>query len=169
MISDRLIRDGVNAREASIVARYASSIPVRVGELALELGIQVNRAPLPPKVSGLIQPSASARSGYEIQVNKYEVSERQRFTVAHEIAHYLLHRSEIGSGVVDNILYRSNLTSRREIEANRLAADIIMPEDAVASKLKELGGLSSPDVVDELAAVFRVSVPAMKVRLGLPL
>lgn len=166
---DRSLAARVDPGEAAIVERFAASYPVKVGELATELGIEVKRAPLEPKISGLIQPSSTSPSGFEIRVNKYEVPERQRFTVAHEIAHYLLHRKEIGSGVVDNILYRSNLTSRKEAEANRLAADIVMPEKAVTAELKRLGGLTSPDIVDQMAELFRVSVPAMKVRLGLPI
>lgn len=158
----------ISSGDRELVERFTETLPVKVGELASALGLDVRRAPLPPKVSGLIQPSANARSGFEVRVNKYEVPERQRFTVAHEIAHYLLHRDAIGAGVVDNILYRSTLTSRKETEANKLAADIIMPAALVARELKRLGGLKHPDVVDELAAAFRVSIPAMKVRLGLP-
>ena len=153
--------------EAAIVARHVSSYPVKVGELAEELGIKVVRSPMPPKISGLIQPSTEARSGFEIRVNKYEVPERQRFTVAHEIGHFLLHRQDIGSGVVDSIMYRSTLTSKKETEANRAAADIVMPSDAVRRELHRLGGINVPGVVEEMAAIFRVSVPAMKVRLGI--
>jgi hypothetical protein len=161
-----LLADRVNADHVDIVTRYIAEYPVKVGELANELGLKVTRAPLPPKISGLIKPSDEAPAGFEIRVNKYEVPERQRFTVAHEIAHFLLHRDEIGSGVVDSIMYRSSLTSRKETEANRLAADIVMPSKAVSRELERLGGRRTDDVVEELAAMFRVSIPAMKVRLG---
>jgi len=158
--------DRVRANEAEVVARFTAKFPVKVGELATELGLKVIRAPLPPKISGLIQPSSDAAAGFEIRVNKYEVPERQRFTVAHEIAHYLLHRDDIGSGVVDSIMYRSNLTSRKETEANRLAADIVMPAYAVSRELDRLGGSRTEEAIEHLASIFRVSVPAMKVRLG---
>ncbi len=121
---------------------------------------------MPPKISGLIQPSTDAPAGFEIRVNKYEMPERQRFTVAHEIAHYLLHREDIGSGVVDSIMYRSSLTSRKETEANRLAADIVMPARVVGQELDRLGGQRTDEAVEILASMFQVSVPAMKVRLG---
>jgi hypothetical protein len=156
----------VDADKAAIVQRYLGTFPVKVGELAEELGLKVVRAPLPPKISGLIQPSPDAPAGFQIKVNKYEVPERQRFTVAHETAHYLLHRGDIGAGVVDSIMYRSSLTSRKETEANRLAAEIIMPANEVTKELRRLGGVRTDSVVEELAAIFRVSVPAMKVRLG---
>lgn len=162
LLADNRVREN----EAEIVRRYTSSFPVKVGELANELGLRVVRAPLPPKISGLIQPSPDAPAGFEIRVNKYEISERQRFTVAHEIAHYLLHRDDIGAGVVDSIMYRSNLTSRKETEANRLAADIVMPAKVVGRELERIGGMRTDEAVEKLASMFRVSLPAMKVRLG---
>lgn len=159
--------DRISPDEAATVKQFSSSYPVKVGELAKALGLEVMRAPLPPKISGLIKPSETAPSGFEIKVNKYEVPERQRFTIAHEISHYLLHRDDIGAGVVDSIMYRSNLTSRKETEANKFAAIIIMPAAAVSKEVERLGGPSTPGVVEEVATLFKVSVPAMKVRLGL--
>jgi hypothetical protein len=153
--------------ELELVQGFTSTFPVKVGELAYALGLQVVTAPLEPKISGLIQPSTSASAGFEIKVNKYETPERQRFTIAHEIAHYLLHRDSIGHGVVDSIMYRSNLTSRKETEANRLAATLIMPASLVSKELARRGGLGRSGISEELAALFRVSAPAMKVRLGL--
>ena len=160
------LADRVSVDHADILRRHTAEYPVKVRELATELGLKVVRTPLPPKISGLIKPSNDAPAGFEIRVNKYESPERQRFTVAHEVAHFLLHRDEIGAGVVDSIMYRSNLTSRKETEANKLAADIVMPAKAVARELERLGGRRTDDVVEELASMFRVSVPAMKVRLG---
>lgn len=161
-----LLWDRIRPDEAAIVRRFMAHQPVKVGELATELGLSVVRSPLEPKISGLIRPSDHAPAGFEIRVNKYEVPERQRFTVAHEIAHYLLHRESIGQGVVDNVLYRSGLTSRKEAEANRLAAEIVMPEEAVRAALKRSGLRPSELAAEELARVFKVSAPAMKVRLG---
>jgi len=140
--------------------------PVKVGTLARELGMRVIKSPLAPTISGLIRPSEETSSGFEIVVNKYEPPERQRFTIAHEIGHFLLHRADIGSGVVDSIMYRSALSSRKETEANKLAAAIIMPDEPLSAAIKRLGDVDYPGVVDELAEDFRVSVPAMRIRLG---
>ena len=151
--------------EAALVRKHMSTVPVRVGDLARDLGLAVFRSPLPPSVSGMIQPRAGG-NGYEIRINKYEVPERQRFTLAHEIAHFLLHKSDIKSGVVDNVMYRSALTSRKEAEANRLAADIVMPAQAVRDALHAHGGVASEATASQLASAFTVSLPAMRVRLG---
>lgn len=159
--------DRVDGAEAEVVRRYSAEVPVRLGALAEELGLQIFRSPLPPNISGMIKPSEGRPGQYEIRVNKYEVAERQRFTLAHEIAHFLLHKNDIRAGVIDNIMYRSQLTSRKEAEANRLAADMIMPRDAVRRELAQRGGVATEDVAIQLAAVFRVSLPAMKIRLGI--
>lgn len=157
----------LEAHEVELLEQFTATYPVRVGELASALGLRVVTAPLAPRISGLIQPNAEAVAGFEIKINKYEAPERQRFTLAHEISHYLLHRKDIGSGVVDNVLYRSNLTSRKETEANKLAAMIVMPAHLVNREARAKGGPHAPGVVEELANAFKVSTQAMKVRLGL--
>ena len=117
-------------------------------------------------MSGLIEPSDSAPSGFRIRINRHEMAERQRFTLAHEIAHYLLHRDKIGGGVVDNIMYRSNLSSTLEVETNKLAADLIMPRALINKRLAELHNLDTDDKITALAERFRVSQAAMRIRLG---
>src|SRR5215217_5413555 len=156
----------IDLSEVDVVRKHMANYPVRVGELAQELGLSVFKSPLPPNVSGMIQPQADG-TGYEIRINKYEVPERQRFTLAHEIAHFLLHKNDIKHGVVDNVMYRSALTSRKEAEANRLAADIVMPARAVREALNAHGGVASEAVASQLASAFKVSLPAMRVRLGI--
>jgi len=156
----------VAPNEADIVRRYLADYPVKVGELASALGLRVYRSPLAPSISGMIGPAEDG-VGFEIRVNKYEIPERQRFTLAHEIAHFLLHKDDINAGVVDSVMYRSALTSRKEAEANRLAADIVMPVGAVRKELAAQGGVFSEEVASRLASTFKVSLPAMRVRLGI--
>jgi hypothetical protein len=153
--------------QKAVVDAYTSAIPVRVGMLARDLGLEVVLAGLSPNISGLIEPSASAPSSFIIKVNKYESDERQRFTIAHEIAHFLLHRDYIKNGVIDNVMYRSSLSSRKETEANKLAADILMPNPLVLRELESIGGKRDEIAAIALARKFRVSAAAMKVRLGI--
>lgn len=153
--------------QEAIVRAHTDSIPVRVGKLAKELELEVVLAGLSPNISGLIEPSTTAKAGFVIKINKYESDERQRFTIAHEIAHYLLHRDHIKNGVIDNVMYRSSLSSKKEIEANRLAADILMPNSMVLKEISELGGKRDEVAAIALARKFRVSTAAMKIRLGI--
>lgn len=157
----------VDEAHRQIIEPFLQEAPVKVASIARALGIEVKAATLKPRISGQIGPSDTSDSGFRIRVNRHETKPRQRFTIAHEIAHYLLHRDDIGDGIEDSILYRSTLSDRREAEANRLGAALIMPEAGVVQSLRELGGRATPEVAKILAERYDVSEPAMKIRLGL--
>ncbi len=148
----------------AILDQFTSTVPVRVGALAKALGLKVVEAALPLNISGLIQPDGE--EGFIIKVNRFESKERQRFTIAHEISHFLLHRDKINAGVVDSVLYRSRLSSRIEAEANKLAADILMPVNQVEDCLGTEEFYDNNDRVASLAQHFGVSKQAMGIRLG---
>jgi hypothetical protein len=139
--------------------------PVPVGAVAKALGLSVKLATLPVGISGEIRPSSS---GFVIKVDRHEAKERQRFTIAHEIAHALLHKDLIleNNGLSDDVLYRSSLSNRREAEANRLAADIVMPWSLVEQWMKQFPDSSLEDKVDSIAAYLEVSKIAVQVRIG---
>lgn len=152
--------------EQLVISAHVRDTPVRLGALAADLGVDVFRSSLEPGISGLIEPSEEARSGYRIKINRHESVERQRFTLAHELAHFLLHRDHIRSGIIDSTMYRSNLSSSHEVEANRLAAQIVMPDQAVKRLNRELADLPFDERVRQIAAALRVSEPAMRIKLG---
>lgn len=153
----------VSEEQLKIVRSFQQSAPVQVGKIAKELGLGVKSATLKPGISGEIMPSHGHQAGFVIRINRHEVHHRQRFTVAHEIAHFLLHREHIGSGVSDNTLYRSSLSDTRERQANRLAADILMPWHLVEKEI-EREQLSPKELAERLG----VSETAIKIRLGIP-
>ena len=122
--------------------RYA---PVDVIGLADDLGVRVNKAWLDADVSGELEHIGNGR--YHINVNAKDAETRQRFTIAHELGHFIYHRSLIGDGVDDDRAYRSTnvgryhnkkIGPRQETEANRFAANLLMPANLIA-RLKEEG------------------------------
>ncbi len=136
-----------------------------MGRLAAELGVTIRIARLERRISGQI---SREDEKYIIRVNRYEVRERQRFTIAHELAHYLLHRHVIDAsprGIRDNVLYRSGAPRIVEYQANRLAAEIIMPRELLIRKLGSNGQRVDEKKTERLAAEFQVSPLAMKMRL----
>jgi hypothetical protein len=150
--------------EKKIVDSWQQRAPVDITAMATDLGLSVYESyELPPGVSGKIclDSSGESPSGYVIAVNANEAYRRRRFTIAHECAHYLLHRSKIGDELIDDAIYRSEkLNTKEEFEANNLAADLLMPQRLVNDFIRQ--GISG---VDSLAEQFDVSGPAMKVRL----
>jgi hypothetical protein len=98
---------------------------------------------------------------------------RRRFTIAHEIGHFVLHVprfhavfcdrpadiQEIDEGKADGEVPEP---ARREREANLFARELLMPEPLVEAQAHALG-FNLP----ALAKRFEVSVPAMRLRLRL--
>jgi hypothetical protein len=152
--------------ETHDIDRFLQSAPVQLTAIANALGVPVYLSTMKPSISGLIEPDEASASGFRIRINRHELAERQRFTLAHEIAHFLLHRSLIGGGVVDDTMYRSALSSHREVQANKLAADLCMPWNLIRAEREKRSSLPPEVLVDEMAKLFRVSKAAMRIRLG---
>ena len=157
----------IPAPQRKLVEQHLSQYPVKLGSLARSLNVAIKVSSMPTGVSGQI---ARDRDGYVIRVNRNEARERQRFTIGHELAHFLLHRDVIDrspDGITDNVLYRSGAPEQIEYEANRLAADIVMPMALVERKLRdEYGGVVTEATIESLAASFEVSKAAMEIRLS---
>lgn len=144
----------------AILARHQRAYPVQTVPLAHGLGIKVYRAHgFPDNISGRIYQESAGN--YAIDVNATHHPNRRRFTIAHEIAHYMLHRDLIGQEMFDDYMYRSGLSNSREYEANSMAADILMPRHLI--DLAKQDGLTG---VQELASAFQVSERSMRIRIG---
>jgi Zn-dependent peptidase ImmA (M78 family) len=152
--------------QLEIIRRHQASAPVHVVPLAREVGLEVFRSDeIPSDYSGMIvrDETGGGASGYAIYVNARHPEVRRRFTIAHEIAHFLLHRDLIGDGIQDDGLYRSGLSNIVEKQANRLAADILMPRQLIVQVINS--GIVAPDDIDNLAKLFNVSRDAMSIRV----
>ena len=144
------------------VDRFKETGPVRVVALARALGINVKKTnQWDDATSGAIVKGADG--AFTIWTNAKHSENRRRFTVAHEIAHFVLHRDAIGDGVHDDALFRSGLGGLLESQANRYAADLLMPWELVEKCIANGAGS-----IEELAASLRVSKTAMSIRLGIP-
>ena len=156
----------VAARE--LLKKHAvTSIPVDVELIALGEGAQIVRESLERSVSGaLLRRGASTL----LAVNDNHNSRRQRFTIAHELGHLVLHPGReytVDSAVRVN--WRNDLSSlatdREEIQANAFAAALLMPAAAVREAVSALRDASAVRAADVLAAKFEVSQEAMSYRL----
>jgi Zn-dependent peptidase ImmA (M78 family) len=165
MTSRELAR--ISPEHKAALERYLSEHPVKLGQLAKKLGVTIKLSGLGTGVSGQI---AREDGQYVIRVNRNEARERQRFTIGHELAHFLLHRDIIDSspeGITDTVLYRSGASERVEFEANRLGAEIVMPMRLVERELKNtFAGVVTEATIEALASRFEVSKAAMEIRLS---
>ena len=113
-----------------IIRMRQQTIPVPIVALAEDLGATAYTVNWPDDKSGMIRANTSrdGKRSYEIYVNARHHYHRQRFTIAHEIAHIVLHDHLIGDGITTDELYRSGLPNAIEWAANRFAGNILIPQ-----------------------------------------
>ena len=146
---------------SDILQEFHKQAPISVVGIANKLGVKVYKTnDFDDQISGLIQRDEhhGGKSGYAIYTNARHPTTRRRFTIAHEIGHFVLHRDLIGDGITDDGLYRSRLRGGFESAAN-----LLMPRELVWEFIEQ-----GVDTVDELAKKFNVSKSAMSIRLGVP-
>lgn len=147
-----------------LIMKFHSEYPVKLGSIAKELGVVVKLATLPANISGEIKEDNGI---VIIRVNQHDVKARQRYTLAHEIAHFLLHKHLLSDGISDDVLYRSAQSNEIEAEANRLAADILMPMQHIDECYKRhFKGKKDAVLYEAIATDLGVSTIALKYRLG---
>lgn len=147
-----------------IIAKYQSNAPVDVVAIANDLGINVwESAKMSPDVSGklFLDPVNGGQSGFSMVVRKSDSLARKRFTIAHETAHFILHRALFKAGS-DFAMHRGGKSGREETQANGLAAEILMPYTLIQRLIRE--GNRTPE---SLALRLGVSKAAIGVRLGI--
>lgn len=162
--------DFAQFREAPnlVAALGATEPPIAVEDAARLLGAEIRYEPLAGELSGMLFVDGDRPV---IGVNALQGKARQRFTVAHEVGHLVLHDSQqlhIDRGF--RLYLRSEVsgqaTDRDEIEANRYAAELLMPAEFLIKDVAQLDA----DFGDELsfrrlATRYQVSQQAMIYRL----
>ena len=153
-----------------------TSYPIKLDEVTNFLNIKVVSRDLGEEVSGML---VFKEDGPVIGVNSNEYILRRRFTIAHEIGHYVLGHHNNGLFVENSPFYRNKASSTgevtQEVEANAFAAALLMPEHLLRPaylKATENGKINHRDedafelVIKDLARDFQVSKLAMSIRLG---
>lgn len=146
------------------------SSPVPVDKIAKAMGVQLKFSPLDDELSGMI----FIKNGVPIiGVNSSHHPNRQRFTIAHELGHLVMHRSILENEVhVDKqfkILMRDGLASTGtdtiEIEANKFAAELLLPSFLLDAFLTKEFDIDDEAPLEALAKKFRVSKQMLEYRI----
>lgn len=156
------------------LAKFDNIFPVPLEEIAKELGYKVKyfvpSSEETKNVSGYVDYRNSI-----IGINSEDVYKRQRFTLAHEIGHVLNGDAE-NNGDMD-VDYRSNMIDNsknsKEIKANKVAAELLMPETKfiplfsalrIDLSIKFGEWYSVSEVFWEMSKFFQVSQEAVEYR-----
>ncbi|MEX1186947.1 MAG: ImmA/IrrE family metallo-endopeptidase [Gemmatimonadaceae bacterium] len=163
-----------------MLSKSPKGIPTDLDAIAANLGASVeSRDDLGPNVAGVLIPLPE-RGRWVIAVNANDPESRRRFTIAHEIAHIILHgytaphadgsfqlrmrNEESATGTVDE-----------EIEANQFAAELLLPADLLLKDVssvvlehesKASSSAGFDDTLAKLAAKYGVSRQALALRLS---
>jgi Zn-dependent peptidase ImmA (M78 family) len=160
-------RREIEDRAADFLRRLgAGDGPVDPIQLANAAGLRVFNATFGEEnIHGLI---ARRGAGTTVYVNANDKPLRKRFTVAHELGHFVLHLAvDEGEFIDTEDNFRTvadpdqpwDDARVKEWEANVFGAALLMPERLVRSKWLEIHD------VDGLASWFQVSRQAMAIRL----
>lgn len=146
--------------------------PVEVEQIASMLGIRVQFEPAEDELSGFLLRDLNRQKAV-IGVNDRHSDNRKRFTIAHELGHYLLHEQEkLHVDRQFRINWRDGTSkkgeSEEEKEANLFAAELLMPVHFIQQDLSEAEAfdLESDATINELAEAYKVSSQAMTFRLA---
>lgn len=159
----------INKKTApELVAEYGT--PIDLVRMLKDEDIALKCEVMEESVSGML---VINNADTTIVVNSSHHHTRQRFTIAHEFGHYFLHADSSGSAFIDQsekVFLRDAVsacgTQTQEIQANRFAAELLMPKDYLFKKFDT----KKIDLYDDfqlrlLATELRVSVQALVVRL----
>ena len=169
-------REQIENEALAVLQRtFTLQVPVPVDVTASRLGLDLEAVPLGPGVSGvLIVESGKGSIGF----NSDHSPVRQRFTIGHEIGHFLLHINDVGEELfIDTTRFvsvylrdgeSSSGEKAQEIQANQFAAALLMPRVLLAKEIaqSEYDSLDEDELCLLLAERFQVSTQAMSYRLG---
>jgi Zn-dependent peptidase ImmA (M78 family) len=166
-------RSKIEEKVADLLLKHeVRKAPVKVDVHARAEGLQIVEAAFDGDVSGALLRSKGIAG---IAVNATQHPNRKRFTIAHELAHYLLaHTTEDHIDWKFTVLRRDGASSEasdiREIVANAFAANLLMPTDFLKADLKRYTNYRGEIELDDsarqaLARKYKVSEMAMTFRL----
>ena len=167
-------RKKIEAIADQILDRYqAGDLPVRVESIAKQLGLEVRRQKLEDSNLSAFLYREGNRSIIGVNASHAEV--RQRFSIAHEIGHFLLHSESLhyDRSVQAQVFLRDAKASegvyQQEIEANAFAACLLMPRQFVLGDLEGLDrdvDILSPEIERLARQRYKVSPQAFTHRLS---
>lgn len=134
-----------------------TSPPVDVEGVAVDHGLKVRYVARTGGFEGRL-----VRDRMVIEVNRHHHRHKQRFTIAHEIGHFVLAHSPVFNSYDDRSIADPNRINERQ--ANAFASDLLIPEPWVRQRWSEVRRSERP--IDKIAECFDVSSEAMYYRLA---
>ena len=149
-----------DAIDLEIVRQMLPSTPYGAGVREIKPPVEI----IGDAFEGMLARDPDAHAVWGIAYNGKARGERQRFTIAHELGHFILHRSQKQSFNCDSQSVHTGIDGLRQIEreADEFASNLLMPGDL----LREWISNQRIDlhVLSAIAKRFQVSFEALCIR-----
>ncbi len=142
-----------------VAEKFVKMAPFDLTALCRDLGLRIREVPAKGFDGALIRSKADQKGIVAVKASIFEKS-RKRFTIAHEIGHFIIpHHRDLGNICEDRKIesFDSHL-NQAEIEANEFAAELLLPS-ALLRKRFNLSEFSLPQI-SAVAADFGTSLTA---------
>jgi Zn-dependent peptidase ImmA (M78 family) len=150
------------AAEQLLAELDIQEVPTPIEDVARALEIHISRAPSADFSGLLIRKNGRALIG----VNSSEAPVRQRFTIAHEIGHFILHPRQDAFVDFRKGTGKGEVKPPRERHADMFAAALLMPRKTLVKDFRRLAKDGYTDqITATLAKQYAVSEDAMRFRL----
>jgi Zn-dependent peptidase ImmA (M78 family) len=159
----------------TLLAAGVNSVPIDLDQIAESNQLTIRYEPMEDGVSGFLM--AKGNSGVVVINDTHHIN-RKRFTIAHEIGHYVLHYDTAERLFYDtkiSLYNRATVPSGQsapssadpveEKEANMFASYLLMPTKELSAVFNRKGMTGDDSDIAALAQLFRVSEIAMSIRL----
>ena len=164
------------AAEKILNVEKKNSFPIPIIKICTNMGFKIYTQELPSNIGGYIVIDGELKERFQsdriISVNCEESSMRRRFTVAHELGHFLFDFDPNESILFYNAFEQDHAEGENrdeELRANRFAAELLMPEAEFVKKFQEYKVAYRDqlyDIVQALSDYFLVPPKAVKRRIS---
>ncbi len=150
------------AQLASLLTqRFVKSLLPDLGTLCKELGLRIQEVPVKGFDGALVRSKTGQKGIIAIKASIREAS-RKRFTIAHEIGHFVMPHHRLLKNFCDEKKIDSfdSRLNRHEIEANEFAAELLLPSALLMKRfnLKEFSLSEISTVATELETSLTATV-----------
>lgn len=168
------IKEAREEAKKIIKGLHISTPPIDIKKICKKFNIEIRKINFSnDNVSGVLK--LEGKNGNTIiAINNNHSEERQLFSIAHELGHFLLHNQMKLHIDTEKVFFRDEVSALakdiKEIQANQFAAELLMPKDFLLNDLTTKYPLThneaDADTIKKLAKRYNVSQSAMMIRIG---
>lgn len=169
---ERTLESAIELADTLIKKLGIQTYPVPIVDILNSIGFNIYVGRLPENLSGLICITPDFKEKYKtdriITIADKDAIGRQRFTLAHEFAHFLLDFNENKDFQYADAYDIDKSDEECESIPSRFAAEFLMPKDMFIKRYEELkeSGETLYNITSQLATDFNVSYKAVIKRFG---